>query len=330
MRDFVCGENVGLPCVTVIPRNVIKNSKSKLYETIDKKLTLVKEKILVDNELMDKVTNGVVEKKVVEEISLDYDLSKIDFNYELKEFLSCQRSVHTSNSYSQSINLFLRWSKENDVKDILKVNSKTVDSFLCYLNSKYSSRTVQNYLMGNCSFFKFLQYRYPKSFIVNPFHGRKLPKITDTRRKDFVCENDIKIVRKEFVRIDRKDMVCVIDILSKYGLRVGVFSEMEIGENGKWSSISKGKNLSGKFTKKEVKQINESGVLNLSSGLISRTIVKYTKKLYEKKSISCPFSVHDLRRFYIHKEGEKYNLDGFIKFSKTIHRNVSTTLGYIS
>jgi predicted nucleic-acid-binding protein len=185
-------------------------------------------------------------------------------------------------------------------------------------------------MIGNGSFFHFLQFRYPEIIRINPFHGRKLPRIKDTRRKDFPTENDIKILRKKFVSLGRKDIVCVIDILSKYGIRIGTFSEMKINENGKWESVSKGKELKGVFTKKEVKQINDSGILTMDKRILTNTFLKYSKKLFEKKLISCPFSPHDLRRYVIDKEGEKYDMKGFIQFSKTFHRSVSTTLGYIS
>jgi hypothetical protein len=185
-------------------------------------------------------------------------------------------------------------------------------------------------MMGVSSFYTYLQYRYPRILFVNPFKGRKLPRIVGTRKKDFPTIEDIKRLRKEFVSLKMKDLVCVVDILSKYGYRIGIFENMKIYKDGRFVSTSKGRQEKDKFTMKEVKQITESGVLKKGKGLLQRTFLRYTTKLYKAGEISCDFSVHDLRRFVFHEGGNKAkNFNEFQQFSRRFHRDVRTTAGYL-
>jgi hypothetical protein len=88
--------------------------------------------------------------------------------------------------------------------------------------------------------------------------------------------------------------------------------------------------MKGKFLKSELKKIVDSNMLTLKTSVITNTVRKYTQKLFENKIIGCSFSVHDLRHFYITKNGKDLSIGDFIKFSRGIHKNISTTLSYIN
>jgi integrase len=165
---------------------------------------------------------------------------------------------------------------------------------------------------------------------VNPFSKIKLPRIIPSRRIDVVTDNDIKELRKELKRINREDILCAVDLLCKYGFRVGIFNKMKIDREGNWNSVSKEKSVKGKFLKDEVKKINESGLLKLKGYTITNTIVKYTKKLEKGRKIGSAFSPHDIRHYYITKYGKDLSMGDFIRFSRGIHKNVNTTLGYMN
>jgi integrase len=185
--------------------------------------------------------------------------------------------------------------------------------------------------MGVCSFYQFLIIRYPKVLsVVNPFHKLKLPKNTLVRRVDIITEKDIKELRKEFKRIDRIDIICVIDLLVKYGFRIGIFEDMKVDSKGNWESVSKGNVMRGKFTQKERELINETGILNTKKYNLTNIICKYTEKLFNEGKIGSKFSPHDIRHFYITKNGKDLTMGEFIKFSRGIHKNINTTLGYMN
>jgi hypothetical protein len=184
--------------------------------------------------------------------------------------------------------------------------------------------------MAVCSFFKFLFYRYPESFLLNPFHDRKLPKLVKVRKTDFPTTTDIQILKKEFRRIGRKDLICVINVIEKHGFRVGIFEHMELGETRNMVSISKGKTIKEKLTKRETTEILNSGIIGTKPTTISNVIKKYTKKLFDNQEISCSFSVHDLRRYYIDEKAKTSTAKEFLVFSRGIHKSPMTTFGYLS
>jgi hypothetical protein len=125
-------------------------------------------------------------------------------------------------------------------------------------------------------------------------------------------------------------MICVINILQKYGFRVGIFENMELGENGAMVSTSKGKTVKQKFTKGETAEILGSGIIGTKPTVISNVFKRYTKILHENRKISCPFSVHDLRRYFIDEKAKKMNTKEFLEFSLKIHKSPMTTFGYLS
>jgi hypothetical protein len=115
--------------------------------------------------------------------------------------------------------------------------------------------------------------------IKNRFYRLDLPTIKLVRRIDKITIDDIKELRKELKRIKRNDILCAVDLMVKYGERIGVFENMKIDRNGNWNSVSKESMRSGKFTDSEVKKINESGILKLRKCTIQNIVLKYTKKI---------------------------------------------------
>jgi integrase len=145
-----------------------------------------------------------------------------------------------------------------------------------------------------------------------------------------ITENDIAELKKELKRIGRKDILCAVDLLCKYGFRVGVFENMKIDREGNWQSISKESGMKGKFLKSEARMINGTGTLKLKRHTITNTIVKYTKKLFKAGKTGSPFSPHDIRHWYITTEGKGLTMEEFIRFSRRVHKNVNTTLNYMN
>jgi hypothetical protein len=300
-----------------------------MNEVISHKINTVKREILVNPRLQEIVTNRIVEKKIISDFEHDYNVSKIDVYYELGKFLEVQYSSKTRYTYEYQIKKFLNYCGEKEIP-VLKITPQDVDSYMNYLNNGLSPRSVRNNIMSVNSFFKFMIYRYPDCFKLNPFRDRKLPKIVDTRKKDFCTIDDVRKLKQELIRIDRKDIVCVIDLICKYGFRVGIFREIKIDNDGNWISESKGRDYKGKFLRSELKRINDTKMLSLTTSTISNKIQKYTKKLFNEGIISCSFSIHDLRRLYIRINlNECKNGTEILNFSRKIHKNLSTTIGYL-
>jgi hypothetical protein len=300
-----------------------------MNNVITHKINSVKEEILVNPKLQEYVTNRIVEKKIINDFEYDYNVSEINIHYELEKFLEVQYSSKTRYTYEYQIRKFLTYCEGKKIP-VLKVTPQEVDGYMNKLNHELSPRSVRNNIMSVNSFFKFMIYRYPDCFKLNPFRDRKLPKIVDTRKKDFCTIDDVRKLKQELLRINRKDIVCVIDLICKYGFRVGIFREMKIDSEGNWISESKGRDYKGKFLRSELKRINDTKMLSLTTSTISNKIQRYTQKLFNEGIISCSFSIHDLRRLYIRINlNECKNGTEILNFSRKIHKNLSTTIGYL-
>jgi hypothetical protein len=302
---------------------------------IDKIVNKTKSKVgfirnnLSNEVIQEKVSNKLSEKIILDDLEFQYNLSGINFYEELEKFLSIQRSTHTKTGYKISIMGFIDYCEKNRIK-LLEVGVRDVDGYQSFLMSKYSNKSIRTKMLGISSFYTFLLYRYPKVFKINPFQKRKLPIDVCKNKKDFVTDNDVLELKRELTRIKRYDLVTIVELLKKYGFRVGIFCNMEIDKNGRWFSDSKGKGYDGKFTKKELDKLIKYDVLSLTRTTIINTIKKYIHKLYLRNVVSCDFSVHDLRRYYIKKKVKSCkNGEEILKFSRTIHKNINTTMNYI-
>jgi site-specific recombinase XerC len=314
--------------LTVV-KNGVDGFNSQVNNGIKNGIRIVKKELRRNSELREKLVEKVVEKKIVDEVEFNYDISGIKVNKELKDFLKIQTSETTKINYKKWITDFLDWCRSERIRT-LKITRREVESYMVYLCDKYSSNSVRSRLMGVCSFYQFLIYRYHKIITVNPFHKLKLPKIRLVRRVDIITETDLKELKKELNRIRRDDILCVVDLIVKYGFRVGIFENMKIDREGNWRSVSKESEMKGKFLKSEVKRIKENDVLKLRKYTISNIIIKYTTNLYKDGKVGSPFSVHDIRHYFITKNGKDLTMEQFIKFSRKLHKNINTTISYMN
>jgi hypothetical protein len=299
-----------------------------MNEVIDEKERIIELALPLNPELQEKVANKVVENMVINKVARKHSLSKIKLPYEYEQFLLVQSSPRTRNVYKGCIDLFLSYCSDRKLNP-LEVTTMDTDGFIVWLNNKYSPATVRLNIAAVGSLFKFIFHRHPDSLTFNPFHGKKLPKLLKSRSTDFPTTQDIQRLKKEFQRLDRQDVLCAISLMETYGFRVGIFEHMIVGQDGRWISRSKGKEMGDKFTKKETALILGSGVLGKRSVTLSNVIRKYSIRLFEKREISCPFSVHDIRRYFIDTKADKLSHKEFIQFSRSLHKDVATTDGYI-
>jgi site-specific recombinase XerD len=278
------------------------------------------------------VVKSVVSKKIVETAEYNFDISCINSMRELQDFLHLTSlSETTKNNYTKWLNTFIAWCNSKDI-DCRKITRMQAENYLYFLvNVKnYSPNSARSMILSVSSFYTFLSYRFP-DIIKNVFYKLHLPTIIPVRKRDFVTDNDLIELRKEFKRLGRNDIVCFLDLIKKYGFRVGIFENMKIDLNGHWISVSKEKVMNGKFTESEVKKINKTDLLKVRKSTLENIIVKYTKKLFGNGKISCSFSVHDIRHWYITKmANETKSITEFAKFSKTLHKDIRTTMSYIN
>jgi hypothetical protein len=308
---------------------ITKGVNDRIIKGINYGKSLIKNKINNDVETQNQVIKIISEREVLDDIKTDYDFSGINVSKEMADFLSVQNSDTTKVNYKKWISDYLSWCDREHI-NCLRITRREVESYLLCLCNGYSPNSVRSKIMGVCSFYQFLQYRYPRIITLNVFHKLKLPKIRLTRRIDVITNNDIKELKKELKRIGRDDIICVVDLIVKYGFRVGIFENMKIDRNNNWKSVSKETEMKGKFTKTEVDKIKKTGILKMRKYTITNIVLKYTGKLFREGKIGSQFSCHDIRHFYITENGKGLTMEDFIKFSRKIHKNVTTTIGYMN
>jgi integrase len=319
----------------LVTREDIEKSKNAVREKItrnmdiDKRIQDIENEMKRNPELRNRIINIVAGKKVAEKIEKDYDMNHMNNTEELNDFLKLQNSENTRNNYEKSVKDFILWCL-NERIDCLRITRREVESYMVSLSNKYAPNSVRTKVLSINSFYTFLVHRYPKLLPVNPFSKLKLPRSRFTRRIDIVTDSDLTELRKELRRIERNDIICALDILCKYGFRVGIFEQMKIDKEGNWHSVSKSHDMKGKFLKSEVKKIMEYKLTEIKKTVITNVIVRTTEKLFKEGKIGSPFSPHDIRHWYITKYGKELTIEEFLKFSKPIHKNPITTLQYIN
>jgi hypothetical protein len=305
-----------------IPKNTEStNSMSDLYNSISG--------YFVENP--ERLEQQVVLNKLARIRGQDYKISLINFEVEIDNFISLQTSDQTKRVYKVGIIKFQEYCKKHSLHP-LKVSVKDVDDYMFFLMKRgLSSRTVRLYIASLSSFYEFLHLRYFDVIKINPFLKHKLPKVKDKFEKDFVKKEDFKVLCSELKRINRPDILCCIELLYKYGWRIGIFKNFVVNENLTWESMSKGEYKKGKITKTEYNKIKNSGLLNIKCWeTISSKIKKFTIRLKNEGKISCSFSAHDLRRARILEDLKSENAVNFIKVSRKYHKNINTTYGYVA
>jgi hypothetical protein len=318
--------------LTVVKNGVDVGVGNNMNNKISGYVWNVQEELQRNIELQETVAKKVVEKKIVDEIEYNYDVSYINISEQLHDFLNLTSLSETTKiNYKKWLNDFIEWCNLKGI-DCRKITRMEAENYLFFLvnTMKYAPNSARSMILSVISFYTLLSYRFPKIIMKNMFFRLDLPTIKPVRNIDKVTENDIAELRKELKRIERTDVLCAVDIIVKYGFRVGIFECMKIDSNGNLTSVSKEKCMTGKFLKSEVKKINESGLLKLHKNVIQNTVKRYTDILFRKGKIDCSFSVHDLRHYMITKNAKDLSADGFLKFSRQFHKNVNTTYSYIN
>jgi site-specific recombinase XerD len=318
--------------LTVVNNEIGYHSTNNMNDKISGYLWQAQEELPHNITAQEAVIKSVVSKKIIDTAEYNFDISRVNAMNELHDFLNLTSlSETTKKNYTKWLNNFIVWCNSKNI-DCRKIERMQAENYLYFLvNEKnYSPNSARSMILSVSSFYTFLSYRFP-DIVKNVFYKLHLPTIIPIRKRDFVTDNDLIELRKEFKKIHRNDIVCFIDLIKKYGFRVGIFENMKIDLTGHWTSVSKEKVMNGKFTESEVKKINETGLLKLRKSVIENIVWRYTKKLFDNGKITCSFSVHDIRHWYITKfANETKSITEFAKFSKTLHKDIRTTMSYIN
>ena len=284
-----------------------------------------------DPVMQGQIVQGAVFKMNVEQSITDALKSKVNISNEVEDFLTVKsrRSIKTAALYRHLLTKFVDYLNDKKL-DFLYLKVQDIDTWLNYQNSIHSPRTVRNNLATLSSFYQHLMIRHLDIFPVNIFYKRDLPRVHNRFKHDLITDRDFETIIQKFISINRKDMVAVLTLLNKYGWRSGVFEKMEIDTNKKtFHSVTKEHDIRGKLTQDEIDNIFKYKLLGSNQNKWAALMQRHCKSLYEKELLPNIPSLHDIRRRFI-KQGVKKckNAEELVIFSKTLHKNINTTLGY--
>jgi integrase len=221
-------------------------------------------------------------------------------------------------------------------KDILHATTIDADSYINYLNGEHlSANTIRSRIAGIRCLYTYLSRHY--ECIKNIFVGVKLPKRINAKLISIPSKRELKSIIDYIAKRNAK-LSCIVELISLTGLRCGVFTNMTVYRNGKFSTITKGKQFVNKFDKHCMTLIrNTFGPIQretqsfseIKTPNIKRLFIHYMKQMHDKQMIADAYSLHDLRHYYAANE-YKANHD-IVKLSQQLnHSGLSVTGGYLT
>jgi site-specific recombinase XerD len=272
------------------------------------------------------------------QLSEEMDRVAIDVDAELERFIgqcSPTGSQSTKHMYRNAIKQFIGYLARNG-KDLLHAKTRDADGYVAYLNGDgLSANTVRARVAGISCFYTYLSRHY--DCVKNIFDGVKLPKKVNSKltiAPDIIELGEII----KYVRERNPKLACLVELISSKGFRCGAFERMTVYRNGRFSTITKGKQFNGQFDKYEMQLIrkNFGNVTRDTAVFAEMTSVKirnyfkhFTTSMRDLGLIRDSYSLHDLRHYFAASEYRK-NKDIFDLSCKLNHANIAVTGAYLT
>lgn len=145
-------------------------------------------------------------------------------------YIKCEKqySINTIVSYSNDLELFNIFLKENKINNIKQIDYQTIRLFLNYLyEKKYSNKAISRHISSLRSFYKYLKKNNiisdnPMTLISNPKQEKKLPKVVYPKElEELFSTPDLNTT------LGIRDAL-ILEILYSTGIRVSELVNIEI------------------------------------------------------------------------------------------------------
>lgn len=318
-------------------KNEISTSKKEL-QTVEKSILETPALKDLTPEQLEEIAKLVIVQRYAQEMNRDVELLKYNYEDLKKTFLENagrSNSINTKLAYSNALNSFELFIKEQGKDNFLDINNSIADDFIYSLrNAGKSNSTVRQYTGAVSSFFSFVERR-TDGVIKNSFRGTKArpsEKTNNTGKFYDICinENILNEVETDIntiiSNIDNKELKAIILIMRNCGLRAGAFNSSFQIKGDKFICTTKGAEFVGTLPENCLKAIRNAGLKHTDvfagwSDTKLKNLFKYhTNKLYKKGLIHFCYNCHSLRHLFAISEYRK---------DKDIYR-VSKALGHSS
>ena len=282
----------------------------------------------VDDDKLKEVAEGYKFDELKGEMKQRVGLYRIRYKDEREKFLSKQ-SHYTMVNYAYALDTMEMYTNKMGVMDSpLELDHRTADDFILSIIPTCSPNRCRLIVAGCSSFFTFMERRF--DVVKNPFRGTTCrPKKRGVRKLELPSESDVETVIQSSTGALRVGLV----IIKELGLRVGALPGLSI-RNGRWKTVSKGKEINGEVNERIMKEVKVCG-LNLnhpfhgySDWKVKNDISYQIRKCYKDGSISTNFSPHDVRHLLAVREYERTK--DIIKVRDMLkHASISITETYL-
>ncbi len=297
----------------------------------------------------EKVYKGLLFDKAKGQLQNEIDRQEFKLTEKIAEWLASFDSRKTKITYTEAINTFLIFLKDN--LHILDVGFYEADKYRDYLknDSAYKANSIRIKLSAVSSFYSQL-VRW-EDIDKNPFRGMKKNLKPEEKEYRIPSDDDIKALVESF-EMDRNatgrgshfkrqasyPTIIAILLMAYRGLRIGIFDSLKVKEGGRFSGESKGKLIKGNV---EDGLSSGEGLYNLlkkynfkpnepfaGSKALKANIERRVRKLYAIGKLNLIFSCHSFRHYFAVAE---YRVDKDIYRVELLlgHSSISVTERYL-
>jgi site-specific recombinase XerD len=255
------------------------------------------------------VMNAAIGQRLIDELNHQADLAMIDYQKDKERFLSAAKikSGHTHRAYMAAFDRLESWAA---CRSLSVVEMRTQDADDWCLSLRADGRAVSSVrrdIAAISSFFTQME-RWHERLIYNPFRGTKSrpKKENDKKACAYPDRKEVSVIMSALDPVIR----AAVAVMAYRGLRVGGLPSLSI-RAGRFTTRSKGKDISGEMTKPALEAIKEAGLplaqpfAGLTEKDITNRLFYAIGKLAAAGRIRARYSPHDFRHLYAMTQYEK-------------------------
>jgi site-specific recombinase XerD len=286
----------------------------------------------LDPETLEKVARLALIDAMKEKVKAAAKLEKIPYAKERDTFISRASrtgSERTKKLYAAALARLEAWCERRGVIP-LELSPMTADDWIEAEKAEgRASATVRLDVAACSAFWTWMERRHPE--LKNPFRGsRARPPKKAARKLAVPSDDEIRILQDAA----KPELRAAISVMAYAGLRVGGLSGLSI-TGAKWTTLTKGKEQSGKMPDAVREAIMKAGLTlrspfkDSTADSIAKAFEYLAKKLHAAGQIKARYSVHDLRHRFAARTYMETGKDIYATKQALGHASIGTTETYL-
>jgi hypothetical protein len=238
---------------------------------------------------LDVIAKQVLGRRLIEELDTAVTLAGINYEREKKTFLDNVNSVHTRTAYTAALGRLEAWAEREGISP-LALSHKQADDYIYFLKSEgRAAASIRRDIAAASAFLSWMERRHEG--IKNTIRGTKSrPKQKAKKIADVPAAPEVETI----IRAAPLPIRAAIAVMAFRGLRAGALPVLSMW-GGRFTAVSKGKNISGELPPRALKAIEAAGLSlktpfqGFTVNAIEKAVRYYTKKLHESGAINAVY-----------------------------------------